>query len=338
MYALKLDNAFKNQNPNKPWKKEDDVFLKSQLIQLEKTILKVDYPPLKFATGKILPISNELPAGTEWYKYKIFDTLGLAKYIANGADDLPRVGLDVKEVMGRILNMANEFAWTFKDMRSAKLAKRNLPSDLIISARDAQMRLFDKTIQFGSAIRNIYGLYNNPNITEYAVSTVGSGTPNTAWLVSGIAKKTPVQIIADICGFLDSIVNTSKETQEANRLLLPLTHLQHIRCTDKSTTSDVSILEKVQGLYPNVRFIGLRQLEKAYLTANGILGPTGSALTGSMMIAMNVNTQNVKVHQPMPFKKQPSYQKGLEIVNPCESENGGTNIKKPLGFAYGKNI
>lgn len=320
------------------WQKEDDTFLENELIQAEKTALKVDYPTKKFANGSILPISTELPEGTEYYKYKIFDILGYAKYIANPADDLPRVGIDVKEVMGKIYNSGNEFAWTFKDIRAARLARRSLDSELLISAKDAHMNLFNVTIPFGNVTYNILGLFNNPNVTEYAVSTVGSGTPNTLWLENGIATKTPDQIIADICGILNSIITVSKETQEPNRLLLPLTHMQHISCTARATNSDTTILEFVQGIFPNVQFIGLSELQQATLTAYGILGPSGGALTGSMMVAMNVNERNVKVHMPMPFKKQPSYQLGLSIMSPCEMETGGTDIRKPLGFAYGKNI
>jgi len=338
MYRIYLDSAFKNQDINKPWKKEDDTFLKSELIRTKKLALETVYPSLQWANGNMLPISFELPEGTEWYKYKIYNALGLAKYISNGADDLPRVGLDVAEIIAKILNSANEFAWTFKDLRSAKLAGRKLNTRLMSASKRAHMSLFNDTIQFGNAVRNVLGFYNNSNITEYAVSTVGSGTPNTAWLVGGIAKKTPAQIVADICGILNSIENTSKETQLANRLYLPTTHYQHIACTSLSTTDNTKILASVQGIFPNVRFIQVRQLAQAILTANGILGPAGGALTGSMMIAANVNKETVEVQQPMPYKVQPSYQQGLEIRNPSEMETGGCDIFQPLAFAYGKNI
>ena len=56
------------------------------------------------------------------------------------------------------------------------------------------------------------------------------------------------------------------------------------------------------------------------------------------MMALNVNEQNIKAHKPMDFKLQPTYQKGLEMITPSEMETGGAEIRKPLAFAYAKNI
>lgn len=320
------------------WAREDDVFLERELRQVEKKVLETDYRALEFANGSILPITNELPAGTRFYSYSIRNKLGLAKIIANPADDSPRVDIDYKEVAGRVHNAGASFGYSRRDLRSARIAKRSLDADKAQSAKEAQMTLFNQIIPFGDSTYNIIGLFNNPNITEYAVSTVGTGTPNTLWLEGAVAVKTPDQIIADVCGFINSIKQNSKKTQLVNRLLLPLTHLDHISCA-RIPDTNITILQYLKGIFPRVDFRGLTELQEAELTENDIKGPDGvSALTGSMMVAMNVNERNVKVHEPMPFTIHPAQMKGLEIVKETEHEIGGTDVRKPLGFSYGKNI
>ena len=82
--------------------REDDAFLTSELRRMEKETIETEYPALQFANGSIVPLSNELPAGTESYSYKIRNKIGMSKIIANPANDLPRVGVDYKEVLVKI--------------------------------------------------------------------------------------------------------------------------------------------------------------------------------------------------------------------------------------------
>ena len=319
--------------------REDDIFLNNELRRIEKAIIDVDYPDMPFATGKIIPISTELPAGTKWYSYKIRNKLGMSKVIANPADDLPRVGIDYKEVAGKIINIGNEFGYTFKDIRASKVANKPLESDLMFSSKEANMLLFDNVLQYGDAFSNILGLYNNPNVTEYAVGTGGTGSPNTLWISAGVGVKTADQIIADICGLIRSVVVTSKGIKKVNRLLMPLEHHTYITQTPRSAVSDKTIFDWVKSVNPGVEFIPLHSLEKTNLTANGILGPDGvSALTGSMMVAMSVSIDSIRAHNPLVHTLHPMYQKGLELITPTEMEFGGVDIKKPIGFAYAKNI
>ena len=184
-------------------KKEDAHFLAEELLRIKKQVIETEYPEMPFANGDILPISTELPEGTKYYEYKIYNKLGMAKIIANPADDLPRTDIEVKKVAGKIVEIGNQFGYSFKDIRSASLTGTPLKSDLQMNAKEQAYRKFDELIQYGDAAHNIVGLYNNSNITEYAVSTVGTGSPNTAWLVSGVATKTADQIIADINGFVN---------------------------------------------------------------------------------------------------------------------------------------
>lgn len=321
------------------YSREDDVFFHKELRALEKEVLETDYPEMVFANGSILPISTELPEGTKSFSYKIRNKLGMSKIIENPADDLPRVGIDYKEVIGKIHVMGNEFGFSFRDIRSAKLANAPLESDLMFSSKEASMLKFNEVIQFGDPSYDIVGLYNNPNITEYAVSTVGTGTPSTLWLENGVAVKTGDQIIADVNGIIRSVTITSKNTKRVNKVLLPLEHYTYIAATPRTTTSDATILGWLEANNPNVQFVGLNELEKERLTENGILGPDGvSALEGAMMVAMTVAKDTVKIHNPMPHKFHKAYQLGLEMITPTEMEFGGCDIRKPFAFAYGKNI
>jgi hypothetical protein len=324
---------------NEKLSREDDVFFQSELKQTEKQIIQTDYPELQFAQGNIIPLSNEFPAGTEFYSYRVFNKLGVSKIIANNADDLPRVGVDYKEIAGKVVATANEFALTFRDIRKSSIAKRSLRNELMFSSKEAAMTLLNETIQYGNSVHNLPGLYNNDNVTEYAVSTVGSGTPNTLWLDNGFAVKTPDQIIADVNGLIRSVIVLSKGKKRPNMVLLPLEHYTHIVSTPRSGTSETTILQWLERNNPGVRFIGVEELNKERLTEKGILGPDGvSALTGAMMMALTVALDTVKAHFPMPYTLQPTYQIGLEMRTPTEMEHGGTDIKKPYAFAYGKNI
>jgi len=324
--------------PNDRLSREDDAFLSRELQKIERDVIKTDYPDMPFAEGKIIPFSRELPPGIETYVYRISNILGMSKIISNNANDLPRVDIDFKEVIGKIVNSGNEFAYTFRDIRSAKVAGRSLSSELMVSSKEASTRLFNETIQYGDTIHGMIGLYNNPNVTEFAVSTVGSGSPNTAWYVAGIATKTPDQIIADVTSFIISIRTVSKGTRRANLILLPLEHHAHLATTPRSANSDTTILGWLEKTNPTVKFMAVEELNITRLTAKGILGPAGGALTGSMMMALTIAKDTIKCHLPMPYKVQPTYQIGLEMITPTEMEFGGVDIRKAYAFAYAKNI
>lgn len=319
--------------------KTDGIYLPDQLRAKEKEILMEDFIELVFAAGSVLPISTRLPSGIRGYEYKIKTNIGMSKIIENASTDIPMVDIDYKAVYAKIVNTANSFSFSNRDIRSAEQGGVPLDLDLLMSSKEAAMVTFNDIIQYGSALHSVVGLYNNPNITEYAVSTVGTGSPNTAWLVGGVAKKTPDQIIADVNGIISSVRILSKNRKRVNKLLLPLEHEAYIATTPRSANSDLTILQFLKANNPRVEFIALPELSKDNLSNHGIKGPDkSSALTGAMMVAMSVSVDTVEVQLTMPYTIYKPQDEKLGKVVYTEMEHGGCEVKKPYAFAYGKNI
>ena len=80
---------------------------------------KVQYPELK--GDKIIPIRTAINEGAEEYTYRVMDKAGLARVIANYAEDLPRVDVQGKEVTTKLFGLGASFGYSTQDLRRSRM-------------------------------------------------------------------------------------------------------------------------------------------------------------------------------------------------------------------------
>jgi hypothetical protein len=67
---------------------EAGLFLERQLEYIRPQIFEVAYADIKYPT--LLPVTSEAGQGAQTFTYRIMDSTGEFKLIADAADDLPR--------------------------------------------------------------------------------------------------------------------------------------------------------------------------------------------------------------------------------------------------------
>lgn len=287
--------------------------LARQLEHIYAQTYDVKYAELK--ARRFVPIDTSVDAGAEFYTYRQWNMFGMAKLIANYADDLPRVDSLAKEFPAPIKSLGASYGFSIQDMRRAAMSGSQLDARRARAARRAHEQSFDDIVAFGNADAGLGGMTNNANVPIVPAVT---GT----WITS---VATPLQMIEDLNELVNSIILATLETFIPNTLLLDNTSFQRINSTPMSTTGDADKTVLRFFLDNNPYITDVDQWNK--LNAAGAGG-------ASRAIAYQRSEEVLAAVEPQPFEQFPPQARNLEFVVPTHSRVGGVRVQYPLAMAY----
>jgi hypothetical protein len=287
--------------------------LARQLEHIYAQTYDVKYAELK--ARRFIPIDTSVDAGAEFYTYRQWNMFGMAKLIANYADDLPRVDSLAKEFPAPIKSLGASYGFSIQDMRRAAMNGSQLDARRARAARRAHEQSFDDIMAFGNADAGLGGMTNNANVPIVPAVT---GT----WITS---VATPLQMIADLNELVNSIILATLETFIPNTLLLDNTSFQRINSTPMSTTGDADKTVLRFFLDNNPYITDVDQWNK--LNAAGAGGV-------SRAVAYMRSEEVLAGVEPQAFEQFPPQARNLEFVVPTHSRVGGVRIQYPLAMAY----
>lgn len=295
------------------------VFFARELESRKAQTYDVIKAPLK--AFELIPVSTEAGPGAESIVYEQYDSTGIAKLIANYADDLPRADVKGKEFFAPIKSIGNSYGYSLQEIRAAQMAGKSLEQRKANAAVRAQREKWNRIAFFGDADTGLPGWLSNANVPNSAVAAgAGSGDP-TEW-----ADKTPAEILKDMNDAVNGIVDLTNGAESPNTIVLPIAQYTLIATTNAGTGTDTTILEY---FLRNSPFITDVQW------ANELKG----AFTGDAdgFIVYDRSPDKMTFEMPQDFEQLPVQERGLEFVIPCHSRVGGTIIYYPLSqrFAYG---
>ena len=119
----------------------ETIFFARELEYVKAKTFEVKYIRLK--ATQLIPVSTEAGSGAETITYQVQDAVGVAKIIANYADDLPRVDVIGKEVSTPIRGIGDSFGYSIQDIRAAQFAGKPLVQRKANAARKAIDTLID---------------------------------------------------------------------------------------------------------------------------------------------------------------------------------------------------
>ena len=265
---------------------------------------------------QLMPVSTDVPEGATTITYRQYDTVGMAKVIANYANDLPRADVTGKEFTSNIRSIGNAFGYNTQEIRSAIFAGVNLPARKAMAATRAHQEKINQLAFSGDADNGLPGLLTNTNIPEVTLAADGTGSSKT------FASKTADKIVRDINSLINKIISQSKGVHRATEVWMPVEQYALIATTQNSTASDTTILAFLQQVHPGVTFRQVVELDGA--------GASGA----DRMYAIENSRDNWAIEIPMMMKMYSPQQKGLEFEVPVESRFGGVIIEYPLAFAF----
>ena len=265
---------------------------------------------------QLMPVSTDVPEGATTITYRQYDTVGMAKVIANYANDLPRADVTGKEFTSNIRSIGNAFGYNTQEIRSAIFAGVNLPARKAMAATRAHQEKINALAFTGDADHGLPGLISNANVPEVTLAADGTGSSKT------FASKTADKIVRDVNSLINKIISQSKGVHRATEVWMPVEQYALIATTQNSTASDTTILQFLQQVHPGVTFRQVVELDGA--------GAGGT----DRMYAIENSRDNWAIEIPMMMKMYSPQQKGLEFEVPVESRFGGVIIEYPLALAF----
>ena len=297
----------------------ESIFFGRELEHIKARSFDILFPELK--ARELLPVSFEAGEGAESITYQQFNQVGVAKIIANYADDLPRADVAGKEFNSPIKSLGASYGWNVQEVRSARMAGRPLPIRKLNAARKSILTRENTIAWFGDADSGLQGFLTNPNVNTVVLPADGTGSSKK------FADKTPTQMLRDLNSMATTIHAVSKGVEAPDTLLIPLTQYNLIFTTARSDQSDMTIGEYFLRNSPHINNIEwLNELEGA-----------GSGDT-DLMVAYKRDPDKVTFEIPQDFEQFPVQERGLEFVVPVHSRNGGVIIYYPLSVAIAEDV
>jgi hypothetical protein len=330
--ALYLDAAMQiatagGRHPNTglkiDWRQDagESAFLERQLESIEAKIYDYKLRELKFR--RLFPVSNE-GQGSETIAYDIVRGAGIAKIIANGADDLPRADTFVERFYAVVRPVGISFGYTTQELRNAAFSNVPLEARRGVAARRGMEEKLSDIAWNGDSEYNLLGILDNPNIPQSEAADPASGS-STAW--DG-GDKTALEIIADISGALSDVVETTNQVHEPDTVVLPVAQYEYIRKTPYSTLVPQSILRY---LTDPLNGFNIKTIEQAPELKDS--GPAGE----DQMLVYEKSDEVLTFRIPMELRAMPPEQRNLEFLINMEAECAGMVVRYPLAcsFTYG---
>ena len=98
----------------------ESVFFARQLEYVKAKTYDIKRAPLN--AMRLFPVSTETPEGATTITYRQYDGVGMAKIVANYANDLPRADVTGKEFTSPIRSIADAYGYNTQEIRSAMFA------------------------------------------------------------------------------------------------------------------------------------------------------------------------------------------------------------------------
>lgn len=289
------------------------VFFKGQLEHMLPKSFDVKYPNL--TANQVFPVDNSAGPGADSVSYDQFDEVGVCKFIADYADDLPRSDVKGKKFSIMIQSLGGSFGYSMQEIRSAAMARRNLSAARAASARRSNDNYADKIVwqADGSATwAGLTGILFHPNVTKAAVS-------HGNW-----ATATADEMIKDVNVAINSVETLTNGVEAVDTVALPLAMYGLLRTTPRTSNSERTCLEFLKATWPGVTFIAIPALKTAKNPRTGAIAST------NCMLCYRRSPDHLTIQIPVIYEQFAAQERNLAFVVPTHSRHGGMNITYPL--------
>lgn len=286
----------------------ESIFLTRQLEVIDNKLYSPGYQPLR--SRQLLPTIN---VGDEWanvYTWREATEFGVAKQIADYADDLPRSNIKLEESSTLIKTYGASYGFSLQEIRQAARMGANLEQWKADAARRAVHTAVDSAL----------------SVSFLALSGTTAFTPVTkangglTWGTAASPNATGREVAADLMGIANKLVETTKEQFQTFKILLPLEQYNYAAVTPIGVDSSLTALKFALETSPYI----------------GSIEPWAALDATDFMWAFPDTNEVVGVVSAMEFKvlsEQASW-RNLEYTVPCMMRMGGVISRYP--YAIGK--
>lgn len=297
---------------------DDAIFFKRQLEAVKAQTYDEKLADLKYA--QFLPVNADTPAGATEITWRSFHGYGLAKIIADYAKDFPRTDIGGVEHTVKVKDIGVSYAYSMREIQRAALAGLALEQRRASFARRAVEEKLNTIAWNGDAAANIQGFLNYPGASTYTVPATGTGS-SRLW-----STKTAAQMLTDLFGIVNTVVEGTYGKEMPNQILLPLSKLNLIKQTRVGDYSDMTVYQFFTQNMPGVSIDWLRELEGA-----GV----GST---DLFVAYVKDSNHVTFEVPNAFEQLEEEKEAMEYKVPCWASCAGVIAYYPASICFGSGI
>lgn len=297
----------------------ETMVLTNQLEQMRSRISEILRPEYK--ARRLVPVTSEMDPGAETWAYQQWDRAGMAKIVANYADDIPKVAAFAKKFTATIETLALGYGWSWLDLLRTARSGTPLKARLAQAVRDGFEQRIEQIAAIGIPETGQTGLLNNANVPQITAA-VGTGG-GTAWA----GPKTANEILDDLHAMEDAILISTKTVHRPDTLILPLTKFRYISKTPLSVSAGADPKDTILKVFleksENIRNVDWWQFAD---TAN----------TGGTPRAAMYKRDPLVVHLEIPLEQQelPPQAKNLSMEVNSVGRIGGVAWEYPLAAIY----
>jgi len=295
---------------NQRFDAQETAHLARQLEHIKAQTYDVRYPELK-ARG-FIPTDNSASPGADSITYRQWDRVGMAKLIANYADDLPHVNVHAKEFTQAVKSIGAAYTYSIQDLRRSAMAGSMLDARLAAMARRAIEQKIDDYAFSGDSQVGITGFANNANVPLVVLPNAGSWDTLTS-----------AEILANLNFLAASIVIATKELYTPDTIILDNASFNHIAQAQVGVDNQMTILRSFLANNPYIRNID----QWHRLNTAGALGV-------KRIVAYQRTSEVLVMNIPQEFEQFPPQARNLCFEIPCHARVGGCEIHYPLAIAY----
>ncbi|MGS1116015.1 DUF2184 domain-containing protein [Castellaniella sp. UC4442_H9] len=294
------------------------AFYISQLAAVEPRLYETKYPNINFQ--ELVPVNTGIPEWVDTVPYISYDAVTLGKFIGANADDLPNVAIKAKKDTVPVGYAGNSFEYSLDELRKSQ--KLNMPIDLTLAmaARRGAEEHMQRVAYFGDASRKMYGLFNHPNVTVDATSTLD-------WTNAGTTGK---MILDSVNGMIGDVWNQSTGVHVPNTLVLAAKRWTYLATTMATQYApDKTLLEILQSQNLFTRMTG----QQMKILPRFQLDGAGTSGKDRILIYEN-NPDNLVMYVPMFWRPTAPQPRDLKIKVPAEYKCSGTEFRYPMSAGY----
>jgi hypothetical protein len=292
---------------------EAGLFLERQLEYIRPQIFEVAYADIKYPT--LLPVTSEAGQGAQTFTYRIMDSTGEFKLLADAADDLPRSDISQVEKSINIRSFGGSFGYTVQELRAAQMANIALEQRRAAAVRRAYEEKVEAVAMFGESTVGLAGFFNNSTVDVIAANY---------WFTGTTASGTSQEMLELLNYGVSAIINGSNMKEQPDTILMAYEDYNKVSTTRNSDSSDVTVLEYFLRTNPYIRNVEpINQLDK-----------DNSVLNTNRMVVYKRDPEKVQLHIPQPLELFPPQQRGLEFIVPAHARVGGVALYYPKSVIY----
>ena len=293
----------------------ETMLLQRQLEFVTPEIQRVLYDELKAQT--FIPISRQVPPGAKTWIYRQYDEVGMAKLVANAADDAPLVDVLAREFAVKTSMIHAAYAYSVEDLMAAAMAGVPLTAEKAGACARAIARGLDSLACFGDTSQNLSGFLNDATVP-------------TAHLTNGEwATATAAEILADLHEMWTAVRTNSRTRHQATQFILPTWALGRISVLNAGTGTDLTVLEYFLRNHKGVQVDEWIVLDDAEMYG---------ASDAPIAVAYQKDPSVVVWELPLEYAEVPPEPRNLAMVSTAFAKHGGVCWKRPLAGAVFDNV